>query len=220
MSVVAFVKPELRSPPEPRGAPGVAHPGSAASRLRVYACGIRLCLKSVLALWGTLQIACLLSLFLHFRAGIVAGTVDGTLAFRYLPPLGYLAPNMSASAAFIPHAFPQWVALAYAAIAVIASAPFCAALHYLAELFELYAQGLVFTKRNTALVRRVGHLVMATGYLPLALGPFAHSIGILKPVTGVSVAMIGFIVAGLAVLAVSNVAEIGDQMRQDQEGIL
>ena len=218
MAVIAFVRPELAA--APADVVGCADLAGAKDRLRLYGRAMRLCFVIVLALWVILQIGSLLSLFLHFRSGIVAGTVDGTLAFRFWPPIDYFSPNHALSRTFVPHVFPLSVAVGYAVILVIASVPFCAFLLFLARLFSLYSRGEVFTKRNTAFMKYVGHSCMATGYSPLLLGPAAHAIGVLKPVTGINDAMIALIFLGLILLAISHVMRMGQRLQQDQEGIL
>ena len=218
MAVVAFVRPDPGPVPAP--AYGVGADGAAESRLRVYGRAMRLCFLVVLALWGSLQIGCLLSLFLHFQAGIVAGIRDGTVAFKFWPMIEYFSPHYELKDGFSPHVFPLGVAIGYSLIMVIASVPFCASLLYLAKLFDLYSRREIFTQRTTSVMRRIGHSILATGYSPLLLGPFAHAIGVLKPVSGITEGMIAFVFVGLILLAISHVMEIGQRMRQDQEEIL
>ncbi len=194
--------------------------GTAENKLRAYGRAMRLFFGFVFAGWMILQIGCLLSLFLHFRSGIVVGEIDGTLAFKFWPLLNYFSPNHALSNVFMPYDFPLLVSVSYAVIFVIASAPFCASLLYLMELFSLYSHGEVFARRNTTLMRRIGHSVMATGYAPFLLGPVAHEIGVLKPITGVTDGMIAFVFLGLILLAISHVMDIGERLRQDQEEIL
>jgi hypothetical protein len=174
----------------------------------------------VLAGWVIMQMACLSSLFLHFRSGIVAGTVDGTLAFKFWPVIGIFSPDHAVVSAFTPHVFSRSVAVGYCIILVIAGAPFCVSLFYLAELFGLFAQRDILTQRTAIVMRRIGHATMATGYSPLLLGPVAHAIGILKPVTGITDGMIAFVLFGLILLAISHVMEVGHRLRQDNEEIL
>jgi hypothetical protein len=181
---------------------------------------MRLCFILILALWVMLQIGCLMSLFLHFRSGIVTGTIDGTLAFKFWRPVDYFSPNHALSGAFVPHVFPLGVEIGYSVILIVASVPFCASLFYLAELFDLYSRGEVFTRHIATMMRRIGHAIMATGYSPLLLGPVAHAIGVLKPISGITDGMIAFVVVGLSLLAISHVMEIGRRLRQDQEDIL
>jgi len=181
---------------------------------------MKFCFLFVLALWVILQVGCVLSLFLHFRSGIVVGTIDGSLAFKFWPLIDYFAPTHALSHEFSPHVFPLHVSIACSAILIMASVPFCAALLYLAQLFNLYLHGEVFSQRNAIVMRRIGHSIMATGYSPLLLGPLAHTIGVLKPITGLTDAMIAFVFLGLVLLAISHVMEIGQRMQQDQEEIL
>jgi uncharacterized membrane protein len=214
MAVIAFVRPE----PALMAAPAQSCP--AQSKLRLYGRTLSACFLALLALWLAEQIGCLLSLFLHFHAGIVAGTINGTLAFKFWPALDDFSPTHALSNAFVPHIFPAPVAIAYALILLVASVPFCAALWYLARLFTFYAHGEIFTPRTEAVMRRIGHAVLATGYSPFLLGPFAHAIGVLKPVTGVTSAMIACVILGLILLAMSHVMAIGQRLQQDQEGFL
>jgi uncharacterized membrane protein len=214
MAVVAFVRPE----PATIAAPAQICP--AESQLLLYGRALSACFTTLLAVSLAVQTGCLLSLFLHFRAGIVAGTINGTVAFKFWPALDYFSPTHALSSAFVPHIFPACVAIAYAMILLIASVPFCAALWYLARLFALYAHGEIFTPRTEAVMRRVGHAVLATGYSPFLLGPAAHAIGVLKPVTGVTNAMIACMLLGLILLAMSHVMAIGQRLQQDQESFL
>lgn len=220
MAVVAFVRPEPEFIDVPDSVPARVHVSEAEHRLRLYGRAMQLFFAIVFVGWMILQTGCLVSLFLHFRSGIVVGTIDGTLAFKFWPLLEYFSPNHALSNAFIPHAFPLLVSIGYAVIFVIASAPFCASLLYLMELFSLYSKGEVFAQRNTTVMRRIGHSIMATGYAPLLLGPFAHDIGVLKPITGVTDGMIALIFVGLILLTISHVMDIGERLRQDQEDIL
>ncbi len=220
MTVVTFVRPEPEFLVEPVARPPVVEAGSARSRLRFYGSAMRFSFLAVLAAWVATQIGCLLSMFLHFRSGIVTGTIDGTLAFRFSQPLAYLDLVHARAQGFSPTTFSGSVAAAYSAILVTASVPFCSALVLLSRLFRFYSRGEVFTDRNTIIMRRIGHSVMATGYLPFLLGPAAHAIGVLKPVTGVSGGMIAFLFVGLILLAISDVMTIGQGLQQDQEEIL
>ena len=220
MAIVAFVRLTPSVAVESVGVPGCLDFGEAESRLRLYGRAMRLCFVLVLTAWVVLQIGCLLSLFLHFRSGVVVGTINGTIAFKFWPLIDYFSPNHALSNAFSPHVFPLDVSVSYAIILMIASAPFCASLLYLAKLFDLYSHGEVFTQRNATVMRRIGHSIMATGYSPLLLGPAAHAIGVLKPVSGMTDGMIAFCFVGLILLAISHVMEIGQRLRQDQEEIL
>ena len=220
MTVVTFVRPEPELLVEPVARPPVVGAGTARSRLRFYGGAMSFGFLVVLVAWVATQIGCLLSMFLHFRSGIVTGTIDGTLAFRFSQPLGYLDLVHARSQGFSPATFSSSVAAAYTAILVTAAVPFCSALVLLSRLFRFYSRGEVFTDRNTIIMRRIGHSVMATGYLPLLLGPAAHAIGVLKPVTGVTGGMIAFLFMGLILLAISDVMTIGQGLQQDQEEIL
>ena len=216
MVVLAFVRREPDTIAQPTGPAGWAEPREAYRRLRLYGRTMKFCFIVMLALWITLQVGCLLSLFLHFSSGIVAGTIDGSLAFRFCPPIDYFAPTHE----FSPKVYPQAVSIAYSTILVAASVPFCASLAFLSQLFTSYARGEVFSQRNTIVMSRVGHSIMATGYSPLFLGPVAHMIGVLRPVTGVTNGMIAFFLVGLILLAISHVMTIGQRLQQDQEDIL
>ncbi len=220
MAVVAFVRPQASLVAEAVGVAGCAEFGEAENRLRLYGRAMRLCFIFVLAAWLILQTGCLLSLFLHFQFGIVAGTVDGTIAFKFWPLIDDFNPDHGVSNAFSPHIFPLSVEIFYAIILMIASVPFCASLLYLAKLFSLYSRGEVFTPHNATVMRRIGHSIMATGYSPLLLGPFAHWIGVLRPVTGMTGGMITFVFLGIVLLAISHVMDIGQRIKQDQEDIL
>jgi hypothetical protein len=224
MAVVAFVRPAPGLAPEfclqAAERAGAARVDAAEKRLRVYGRAMRLCFIMVLAMWAAWQTGCLLSLFLHFQSGIVAGTIDGTLAFRLSPFIDYFSPPHALSSAFAPHVFPVRTSALYAGILMIASVPFCVALLCLARLFDLYAHGEIFSQHTAKLIRRIGHAIMATGYSPLLLGPFAHAIGVLRPISGMTSGMIACLLAGLMLLAISHVMEIGQQMRQDQEDII
>lgn len=219
MTVIAFVgsEPRLVAAPASGDSAGAA---TAEARLRLYGRVVSVCFIVVLASWVAAQIGCLLSLFLHFRSGIVVGTIDGTIAFDVAPAIDILDPLRTASHGFSPKVFPTGVSIAFAVILIVASAPFCASLAFLARLFALYARGEVFTGRNARIVRRLGHCVLATGYSPLLLGPIAHLIGVLRPVTGVSRAMIACVLLGLVLLAISHVMTMGERLQQDQEAIL
>ncbi len=220
MTVVAFAPPKPSLAAEPVGVSEYAACGAAESRLRLYGLAMRFCFMLVLGTWAILQIGCLLSLFLHFQSGIVAGTINGTLAFKFWPPIDYFSPSHASASAFVPHAFPTAVAIGYSLILFVASVPFCAALFYLAELFGRYSHGEVFTQRNATVMRRMAHSILATGYSPLLLGPLAHAIGVLRPITGITDAMIAFMLLGLILLAISHVMEIGKRLQQDQEAFL
>lgn len=219
MTVIAFV----RTGPDhamPADATGRAEEARAELRLRRYGVMMKFCFIAVLAFWVALQVGCVLSLFLHFRSGIVVGTVDGTVAFRFWAPLDYLACAHAFSREFAPTLLPPEVAVGFTMILIVASVPFCASLAYLAQLFGAYSKGEVFTRTTASVMRRIGHSVMATGYSPLLLGPIAHMIGVLKPVTGVTDAMIAFVFMGLVLLAISHVMAIGQRLQQDQEDII
>ena len=217
MAVVAFVRPKPDAvPAEPAGWAG---PSTADGRLRFHARAVRLCLTGVLACWISLQIGCVLSLLLHFRSGIVVGSIDGTLAFRFWAPVDYLVSTHALAREFSPKAYSPGVSIAFSLVLIVASVPFCAALGFLARLFGFYSRGEVFTHRNAAIMRRVGHCLMATGYSPLLLGPVAHAIGVLRPITGVTEGMIAFFM-GMILLAISRVMAIGQRLQQDQEDIL
>ncbi len=220
MAVVAFVTPEPDNTARATKPAAWTDAGKAYGWLRIYGRTMKLCFIVVLASWLILQVGCLLSLFLHFRSGIVVGTIDGSLAFRFWPPIEYFAPTQALAHEFSPRAYPKAASLLYAAILIIASVPFCTSLALLSQLFTYYARGEVFTQRNTIVMRRIAHSLMATGYSPFFLGPVAHMIGVLKPVTGVTDAMIGFFFVGLILLAISYVMTIGQRLQQDQEEIL
>ena len=217
MTVVAFARPEPAIVGEPAGPD---NPDNADSKLRFYGRTMKFCFISVLASWVILQVGCLLSLFLHFRSGIVVGTIDGSLAFKFWPPIEYFVPTHALAHEFSPKSYPRAISIAFSAILIVASVPFCAALALLAQLFTSYSRGEVFTRRNAIVMRRIGHLLMATGYSPFLLGPVAHLLGVLKPLTGVTDGMIAFCFAGLILLAVSHVMTIGQRLQQDQEDIL
>ena len=216
MAVVAFVG----SKPEVLGAPDGSADGKADGRLRLYGRLMRLCFILILAAWVALQTGCLLSLFLHFRSGVVVGTIDGSLAFKFWPVVDYLVPTHASARAFSPKAYPLDVSVAFSSILIVASVPFCASLAFLAQLFTFYSRGEVFTRRNVIVMRRIGHSLAATGYSPFLLGPLAHMLGVLKPITGVTDGMIAFFFVGLILLAISHVMAIGQRLQQDQEDIL
>ena len=217
MAVVAFVRSE---PEGVRASAGLAGVGKADRKLRLYGRTMKFCFIFVLAAWVALQIGCLLSLFLHFRSGIVVGMIDGSLAFKFWPPIDYLAPTHALAHEFSPKVYPLAVSIAFSAILIVASVPFCAALGFLAQLFAFYSRGEVFTGRNAIVMRRIGHSLTATGYSPFLLGPLAHVLGVLKPITGVTDGMIAFFFVGLILLAISHVMTIGQRLQQDQEDIL
>ena len=214
MAVIAFVGPE------PDAALPARLDGEAHRRLRLYGRVMTGCFVVVLARWVLLQVGCLPSVFLRFRSGIVVGTIDGTLAFRFWPAVDYFSPTHGLAHEFRPRAYSRAVAIAYAGILIVASVPFCASLAWLAQLFALYSRGEVFTDRNAAVMRRGGYALTCTGYSPLLLGPVAHAVGVLRPVTGVTDGMIVFFVAGLILLALSHVMTIGVRLQQAQEEIL
>ena len=216
MAVVAFVRPEAGAGAGPVAPSRRAGSGGAEGRLRLYGRGMRLCFLLVLALWASLLAGCLLSLFLRFESGIVVGEVDGSIAFRFWPPVDYFSPQHALSPHFVRHAYPLPARAVYAIVLIVASAPFCGALASLARLFGLY----VSPGRNPAALRRPGHCVRATGWAPVLLGPVAHAAGVLKPVTGVTDGMIACVLLGLVLLAISHVMEIGRRIRQEQEEIL
>ena len=220
MAIVAFVRPTPDIVTQQTGPGGRPEPSNAYGRLRLYGRTMSFCFILVLASWIALQIGCLLSLFLHFRSGIVVGTIDGSLAFKFWPPIDYFASTHALAHEFSPKAYPQAVSVVFSAILIVASAPFCASLAFLTQLFAFYAKGEVFTERTVIVMRRIGHSIMATGYSPLLLGPAAHLIGVLKPVTGLTNAMIAFFLVGLILLATSHVMTIGQRLQQDQEEIL
>ena len=220
MAVVTLVRPAPDSFAKPTGAAGWAEPGEAYGRLRLYGRTMKVCFSIVLAAWITLQAGCLLSLFLHFRSGIVVGTIDGTIAFRFWPPIEYFVPTHTQAHEFVPTIYPFAVSTVFSMILLVASVPFCCSLAFLGQLSTCYSRGEVFSQRNTIVMRRIAHSVMATGYSPLLLGPFAHMIGVLKPVTGVTNGMIAFCLVGLVLLAISHVMTIGQRLQQDQEEIL
>ena len=215
MPVIAFVKPEPDAVALPTRLDDGAH-----RRLRRYGRMMTGSFIVVLTLWVILQVGCLLSLFLRFRSGIVVGTIDGTLAFRFWPAVDSVSPTHALAHEFRPRVYSRAVAIAYAGILVVASVPFCASLAWLAQLFGLYSRGEVFTDRNAAVMRRIGYALTCTGYSPLLLGPLAHLVGVLRPVTGVTDGMVVFFVAGLILLALSHVMAIGARLQQDQEDIL
>jgi hypothetical protein len=218
MNVVAFARPE---PPSRVLAEVDRVPtDKAENRLRWHGRAMRLCLLALLAAWLALQSLCLLSLFLRFRSGIVAGTIDGTLAFRFWPLVEYFSPDHAQRAAFVPRIFPFGVCAGYTLILALAALPFCAALLYLAELFGLYAAGEILTRRTTRAMRRAGQCLIATGVSPLLLGPAAHALRILRPLSGISAGMIVFFLVGLMLVAFSNTVEIGDRLRREQEEIV
>ena len=125
MAVIAFV----RSEPDVVVAPTVSDSsGKADSWLRLYGRTMKLCFIFVLASWVALQIGCLLSLFLHFRSGIVVGTIDGSLAFKFWPVVDYFVPTHALANEFSPKTYPLAVSIAFTAILIVASAPFCASL--------------------------------------------------------------------------------------------
>ncbi len=130
------------------------------------------------------------------------------------------SPNHALENGFIPHVFPAGVAIGYTIMLLVASIPFCASLLYLAKLFSLYSHRDLFTAQNAKVMRRIAHSIMATGYSPLLLGPVAHAIGVLRPVSGMTAAMIAFFLLGLILLAISDVMEVGRYMQQDQDEIL
>lgn len=220
MAVVAFVRPEPSRTSDLEGLPGCSELGEAESRLRLYGCAMKFCFVFVLVSWVILEIACLLSLFLHFRSGIVVGTINGSLAFKAWPPIDYFSPNHPLSDAFVQHIFPTGVEVAFSCLFVVASIPFCTSLFDLVQLFNFYSQGKVFTQGTVVVMRRIGHCIMATGYSPLLLGPIAHAIGVLRPISGITDGMIAFFILRLILLAISHVIEIGQRMRQDLEEIL
>ncbi len=220
MAVVVLVRPKPDILATPTAAAGSAGLGTAYDRLRLYGRTMTFCFIAVLVAWMTVQVGCLLSLFLHFRSGIVVGEIDGSIAFRFWPLVDYFAPAHALAHEFVPKIYSPAVATGFSAILILASVPFCCSLAFLAQLFTFYSRGEVFERRNTIVMRRIGHSIMATGYSPLLLGPFAHMIGVLRPVTGVTDGMIAFCLVGLVLLAISHVMTIGQRLQQDQEEIL
>ena len=174
MAVVAFVRPEPEPPSTALGPGGRAEPDEVDGKLRFYGRSMKFCFIFILTSWVSLQVGCLLSLFLHFRSGIVVGTIDGSLAFKFWQPIDYFAPTHALAREFILKAFPEDVSAAYSLILTAAAVPFCASLALLAQLFSLYSRGEVFTRRTATVMRRIGHSIMATGYSPFLLGPVAH----------------------------------------------
>jgi hypothetical protein len=177
-------------------------------------------LSAALTLWVILQSMCILSLFCHFRTGVEAGMIDGTLAFRFWWLLDYINPAHAQIGRFQPRTFTVLRAVLFSALLITSSIPFVAAVCYLLRLLDGYRRGQVFGHKDTHTMRMLAYTTIATGCSPFFLAPFAHMIGMLKPVTGITGTMIGIVILGLVLYVLSHVLEVGRQLQREQETFL
>jgi hypothetical protein len=173
-----------------------------------------------LALWSLLQLACVLALFGYVGPVAEAGMIDGSLAFRFWGAIDYVNPAHAHMAHFRLENFPPAEAVSFSVVLILASAPFVTAMCYLIRLLESYRRQQIFGQANAHDTRMLAFATIATGTSPFFLAPIAHIIGMLKPVTGVSGAMIGVTLIGSLLLVVSLVMDIGVQLQREQESFL
>jgi hypothetical protein len=102
--------------------------------------------------------------------------------------------------------------LAIVAVGLLTPATYLVGLVFLYRLFDLYAQGIVFSHGNVAAIRRSGYVLVAIDFVRILqsalTGPVLTAIG---AVHGYVTVGIGFsmVVVGLAVVLISHVMDLG-----------
>jgi hypothetical protein len=217
MTVVSFARPN--TPPPRIAAPRDKIPDEAKIRLRIYGRLLSRCFLLVFALFIVQVAGCILSLFLHFRSGIVVGNVDGNLSFYSWSPLDYVSLALGNSS-FHPEDFPTFTCFLVTPVLLVAASPIALVLWYLFRLFDLYAKGQIFKAKNTLIMQRLGHCMMACGYMPILCLPIFHWIGVIRPAFVITKEMLMSIFLGLVLLAISRVMEIGWRIQKENEEIV
>jgi Protein of unknown function (DUF2975) len=215
MAVVSFVRPDHPCP----AVPAARVPDEAEIRLKIYGRLLSRCFLVLFALFVFQVAGCVLSLFLHFRSGIVVGELDGTLSFYSWSPLDYVSLSLEGDR-FQPHDFPFHVCLLVAPLLIVVASPIALFLWFLFRLFGLYSEGQIFKAQNTLVMRRLGHAMMAWGYMPILCMPVFHWIGVARPTFAVTKEMLMSVFLGLVLLAISHVMEIGWRIQKEQEEII
>lgn len=103
-------------------------------------------------------------------------------------------------------------ALAVVAVGLLTPATYFFGFVILYRLFDLYAQGVVFSRRNVVLIRRAGYVLMAVDVvrvLQAALtGPVLFLLGAARGYITVRIG-ISTLVVGLAIVLISHVMDLG-----------
>lgn len=219
MSVVELETYKLLRPLPP-AQDEVSATARARKRLGRYGGALMVGVATALALWTLLQLACVLALFGYAGPVAEAGIIDGSVAFRFWGAVDYVNPAHAHMAHFRPEIFPPAKAVAFSSVLILASAPLVIAMGYLIRLLESYRRQQIFGQGNARDTQMLAVSTIATGTSPFFLAPIAHLIGMLKPVTGVSGAMIGVTLIGCLLLVVSLVMDIGVQLQREQESFL
>lgn len=215
MAVVAFLRPE-HSPPLGEIAIG---PTESEIRLRIYGSFLSRFFLAALLFHAIQAAAIEVSLFAHFRWGIVAGEVNGEMIFNIWSPLDFVSDDQTSSL-FHPKFYPLSTCLLASPILIFQQLPFALFLWFLSRLFGLYAQGKIFGNQDAFIMRKISYSLVAMGLLPLPLFPLAHWLGIYSHGFVLNMSMLSCVFLGLVLLAIAHVLEIGSLMRREQEGIL
>jgi hypothetical protein len=135
-------------------------------------------------------------------AAVTAVLLRGPLALVTIPP--NIDVNLTALN------FPA--ALAIIGVGLLTPATFLAGFLFLYRLFDLYAQGIVFSERNVAAIRRCGYVLMAVDLVRMIqsalTGPVLTALGAVKGYITVQLG-ISVLIIGLAIVLISHVMSLG-----------
>lgn len=189
-------------------------------RLVTHARWIHRAVAIFLALTLLLDLVLLATVLL--RMGSVVGVAEGRIEFvldydRAVPPI--LDAGISPGFVPISH-FALWQSLLAAGLLALRLLPVLAVLHSLLALFGMYAGGLVFSDRNTRLVRRIAWALVAYALVPLVNFGLFVAAGMSRPVFELEMRQIDALVVATILFAVAHVVSFGCAIDAEREAFV
>ncbi len=157
---------------------------------------------------------------LALRAGSISGIMNGGFAFVLdFPP--FSPSTESIPAAFIPVSqLPMWQSAMAALLLTLRLLPGAVILSSLYALLRLYADGLIFTSKNTVQIRRIGWALLAFAAVPLLTHASLFAAGLSPVVVKLEERQLHAAVAGIIVFVVAHVMAFGDEIERDRAGFI
>ena len=173
-------------------------------------------------LWLTLLLDAVLMATVLLRLGSVVGIAEGRIEFvldydRPIPPI--LDAGVSPGFVAISH-FAAWQSLLAAVLLAFRLLPVLGILLSLRALFGMYAGGLVFSARNSLLVRRIARSLVAYALVPLVNFAVFVAAGMSDPVFELEMRQIDALVVAIILFAVAHVVSFGCAIDAEREAFV
>ena len=188
----------------PRPAPSLP------ARVRVFSRVVSLGLLLLAALFATLLVVVMATMFAVPGGMVGLGPRGGWLDTSGHMPAGYTALGD----------LPLREKLAYLLIAVVREGPKLAILLNQAALFRLYSRGEVFQAANARRLRDSGAWLVADGLLPLLCHLALAATGLELDRRWVHLGSVQEVVVGLLLFVIAAVMTLGREIEQDGQGFV